>query len=420
MKKSTKTVTVDNRKRELRKGEDQQPDGRYRYRYKDLDGTMRSVYSWRLVDADTPPEGRGDCEPLRVIERKISETLSQRRSYYDSEHVTVNDLYEKFIDNSTASKATVEQYKRHYAKHIRPVFGDVTAADIVISDVTRFFNSMIRKGYKEGTIKNIRILFKDIIDVGVNDDILIKNAVQKTPLKFNKNRNNYAGDEDDCDEIEDYSRLKSLTKEQQAAFTEWIKFKDYAYAPVALLMLYTGMRVGEATCLKWKDIDFQKRTIRIKRTLHYEKDPKTGSHLFYETLPKTKSSIRTIDMDSDVYDLLKDIHDGIKILKRKDEYIFQTRGGRPVTRNEVQAMLNNAVKSYNKSHSDQLPHIHNHMFRHTFITRMFEMGKSPKLIAAIVGHSDIKTTMNVYTDVQDDMKKEAIKGYEEYRRSFGA
>ena len=109
-------------------------------------------------------------------------------------------------------------------------------------------------------------------------------------------RNNYAGDEYGCDEIEDYSRLKSPTKEQQAAFTEWIKFKDYAYAPIALLMLYTGMRVGEATCLKWKAIDFQKSTIRINRTLHYEKDPKTGSHLFYETLPKTKSSIRTIDM----------------------------------------------------------------------------------------------------------------------------
>ena len=77
-------------------------------------------------------------------------------------------------------------------------------------------------------------------------------------------------------------------------------------------------------------------------------------------------------------------------------------------------MLIGAVDVYNKNHEYQLPHIHPHMFRHTFITRCFEAGIDVKLIAKIVGHTNTNITLDTYTDIQEDTRKDAMKTFETY------
>lgn len=402
--KKTKSIRLDDKGRELQKGEDQQPDGRYRYRYKDVNGRQRSEYSWKLVDSDPLPEGAGACKALRVIEREIWDAIAKSQSYYDGEHTTVDDLWKVFVETSTAGQHSKNQYELLYNKHIKPVFGDKVASKLVKSDILKFYNTLVEQNYKKSSIKIIRSLFKRVLNVGLEDDILPYNIVDRVPFVINKDRELY-------DELE---HNQALTKEQQITFVNWIKERGYHYTPFVLFMLETGMRVGEVEALKWSDINFEKRTIKIMKTLHYEKNRNAGKHEISETPTKTKAGRRIIDMTATSYEILKDIHDRIKILKGKNDYVFKSANDTPVINSYIQKMLIGAVDVYNKNHEYQLPHIHPHMFRHTFITRCFEAGIDVKLIAKIVGHTNTNITLDTYTDIQEDTRKDAMKTFETY------
>ena len=87
----------DKKGRKLLTGERQKPDGRYEYRYTDLDGKTRSVYAWRLTDTDPVKGDMSDITPLRAKENEISAKISNGISFYDSEHATLDDLYKRYI-----------------------------------------------------------------------------------------------------------------------------------------------------------------------------------------------------------------------------------------------------------------------------------------------------------------------------------
>lgn len=93
----------DNKGRLLRQGERQREDGRYEYRYKDIKGNTRSVYSWKLVDTDKAPFGKKCAESLRELEKQM------RR---DLEYGTLNSFFDSYIETKYELKqSTRTNYK---------------------------------------------------------------------------------------------------------------------------------------------------------------------------------------------------------------------------------------------------------------------------------------------------------------------
>lgn len=175
------------------------------------------------------------------------------------------------------------------------------------------------------------------------------------------------------------------------------------------LLAFTGMRSGELCALKWTDIDFNKKTIRITKTLYNENNNMREYEL---TPPKTPASIRTIAIEDELVELLKNHkkkQSKFKFANRHkfedyhdENFVFCRENGYPfIQKNIIQRMSRILEKTSIKKHAT--PHI----FRHTHISMLTEAEVDIATIMERVGHDDMKTTMKIYTHVTEKMKKDA-------------
>jgi integrase len=196
-------------------------------------------------------------------------------------------------------------------------------------------------------------------------------------------------------------------------------------------MAHTGMRVGELTGLRWRDIDLNKKTISVNHTLVYYNHRDEKGCYFSINTPKTEAGERDIPMTQEVYQAFLMERDyqrdaGITSVGRVDGYddfIFVNRDGKM----QHQGTLNKAIKRIMRDCNDEildkygadsdpilLPNFSCHNLRHTFATRLCESGINVKVIQEVLGHADIGTTMDIYVDVTSEIKQREIAAYESY------
>lgn len=213
-----------------------------------------------------------------------------------------------------------------------------------------------------------------------------------------------------------------LTKEQQrkleAVIIESID-KDFNNG-MFLLMLYTGLRVGETVGLKVSDIDFKKNELSVRRTLG--RVPIPGEKILPKMVgePKTKTSRRTIPLPLPIVDLLKMIverrAERVQQLEpmwekspkwtskwRDEDYLFLTCYGNTFDTASVRRIL---VGLEEKAGVE--PFVSLHGLRHTFATRWIEAGLDVKSLSEILGHADASMTLNVYTHSLADQKRASM------------
>ena len=168
---------------------------------------------------------------------------------------------------------------------------------------------------------------------------------------------------------------------------------------------FTGMRIGEATALTWNDIDFKKKKLEISKGKIYIIETKE----YKITDPKTKQSKRTLYLDDKTLHVLKEW----QITQQK---LFFANG---ISRDSTDLMftklrspkvLNNSnVENdlhYFYSKNKNLKEISPHGFRHTHASLLFEAGATLKEVQERLGHSNSKTTLEIYTHVIKSKQKE--------------
>lgn len=193
-----------------------------------------------------------------------------------------------------------------------------------------------------------------------------------------------------------------LTLEEQKIFIKYAK-NSYLYNLFAL-DLRTGLRGGEMRGLKYSDIDKSERLIHIVRTLKYE-----SGIGFFEDTPKTRTSIRDIPLTDDMISLLENQRKYFSepnIIKLNG-YVFHLPDGRPISRERVQNEIKRIVKRINDD-GVVFPPFTLHALRHTFATRAIENGMKPQTLKAILGHSSLAMTMDLYAHVLPTTKAEEM------------
>lgn len=183
-----------------------------------------------------------------------------------------------------------------------------------------------------------------------------------------------------------------------------------------LISITSGLRIGELCALKWDKVDFEKGTISVEGTIARVKDFSGTSEKKTKVVvgkPKTKAGFRTIPIPEAAVALLK-IHKAIQDSERNGRinkgrpyvdsgYVFASfKGTHTENRNAMRAFHRILKKA-------GIPKSNVHSLRHTYASRLLESGANVRLIADLLGHSDISTFLNTYAHVLPDKKKEAVQ-----------
>lgn len=133
----------DNKGRILRQGERQREDGRYEYRYQDIQGNTRSVYSWKLVDTDKTPYGKKCKKSLREIEKEIQRDLEDGVYGFTAQKLTLNQCFAAYMETKYELKqSTRTNYRYMYQKYVSESLGQKKIASIRYSDIKKFYMSL--------------------------------------------------------------------------------------------------------------------------------------------------------------------------------------------------------------------------------------------------------------------------------------
>lgn len=334
--------------------------------------------------------------------------------------VTVDDWFEYWIKNSkegTVAQNTLTNYKTRYKYNIKPTIGKMYVDTVTPDMCQQVLNDMWKSGAAYGTMKLARITMHAIFDGAVQAKYILDNPVNKTVKCKGKPKTKTAESEE----------RRVLTVEEQSVFFE--KAKTTMYYLYWKLMINTGLRSGECSGLKWSDIDWDKKQLYVKRTLNYDKE-KNG---FYLSDPKTRTSMRTVPLNENAIQALKEqkieqfkLRSKSKCWCEQEDFkdlIFTSINGQPLGHGTLAMNLNRIVTNINNDRRatakmngtdeyEEFEPLYPHALRHTFATRCIEAGIQPKVLQKIMGHSTLGVTMDLYVHVTDDFQKEELKKLE--------
>ncbi len=401
----------DNKGRVLKEGESQRANGTYEYKYRDIFNNRRSIYAKTL-------------EELREKENDILRNKLNGMAQCKTT-MTVNDLYYGWLNIKEGLKDnTLQNYKYLYNQFVKDSLGKRKVLDLKSPDIREFYKYLHdTKGIKISTIDNIHTILHQVIDYAVEKEYLYRN-IADSALKDIKRIYNY-----------EIKKKKALRAKEQLLLEEFLAdSKQYnRWYPIFIVMLWTGMRVGEVTGLRWCDVDFEKNIINVNHTLiYYSKGKDVGGNIFAVHPPKSEAGIRNIPMLPIVREALlleKQYQEetGIKckfVLDEYSDFIFVNRFGEVQHQGTLNKALRRIIRDCNsevinkaKSADKEtitLPDMSCHILRHTFGTRLNEQKVNPKVMQTILGHADIRTTFNLYVTATDEFVEEQV---EEFRQN---
>lgn len=403
-------IKKDSKNRNLRQGEDQLKDGRYRYRYTDKYGERKTVYAWKLVPSDKTPNGKKEDLSLREKIRKIEKDIDDGIRIYDSK-ITVTEMIKRYLDvKVNLAVATKNNYTHLTKKNIEPnKFGAMQICNVKKSDVKQFYAYLYKtKKFKIGTIQLYQNLLFPAFQMMVDDDLIRKNPCRGCMKDYSKKSM--------------YNSKTPLTREEQKELLQFVK-DDRIYSCYYVLvafMLSTGCRIGEAIGITWNDINLKEKYVKVDHQLIYKK--KDGEFKFYASKPKNGED-RIIPIQDDIISILKDYKQQTYFVSNMNEFevdgykhfVFFNRNMKPHMPNTIVKAFHLMSDAHNREMDDNnipLPNFTPHTLRHTFCTRMAENGIDIKVLQEIMGHKTLAITMEVYNHVTESRCQKEVQRVE--------
>ena len=360
------------------------PNGKYKFfeRYKD-------PYSEKLKKVSVTLDkktAQARNQAATLLQEKINEKLSIK---YDISEITFQKLYDEFENSWSQGVRASTVYSANNIK--REIFNNIPSDYLIKNIDRRLLQKVVDKLLKEGRSHNYTAKIKAKLNQ------VMKYAVRMGYLQTNEML---------------YVEMprKVITKEElrkkKAKYLDQTEFKlliqnlkeeaicDYRvekYIKIATVLFLTGMRYGELAGLNYKeDIDFLKHTIHIKHTYNFHQKERTA--------PKTAKSDRVISIPKSVTKIFQE-QIAINLKNGFDsDHIFINTLGNPITPERIIG----ALKRHGKKAGIE-KNITTHIFRHSHISLLAELGTPLPAIMDRVGHSDSKTTLEIYSHVTEKM-----------------
>lgn len=333
------------------------------------------------------------------VKNKLQEYKKQMlMGVLNEDKLTVSDWFYSWLFDYRKQDLKPKSFQRYhgiYKNYIENTdFGNIKLNDLRTTHLQRHYKKLLNNGATPTTIRQINTNLKTCLNEAERQGYIQKNWCKLVTLP----------------KKEDNKEVKVLTKREQEKFLEAIKGHELEL--LYIVALGTGLRIGEILGLKWSDIDFKNNELHVNRSLQkaaiYEGD-KIARYEVQETTPKTKNSLRTIPVPQNIIKKLrahkKEQNELILLLQEEYDnknYVFCNKLGKPIEDKRPGRNLKTILTSIG------IEPIKFHALRHTYATRLFEAGIPPKTVQHLMGHSDIETTMNIYTHVMKEQKLEAV------------
>ncbi|HIW86018.1 MAG TPA: site-specific integrase [Candidatus Eubacterium faecipullorum] len=319
----------------------------------------------------------------------------------DQSHKTVAELLKNLIDEDRALNVLNDNSylrKKETLKRIEQKdIGSMEIQKVTESDVLSFLKTITDSS--DSVISKIFALLNRCFKEAVRKEIIIKNPMDgvRKPKSTKKN-----------------VKVRALTVSEQKALINILSEKNINYKEQLLLMLYTGMRMGEINALDVKDVNLTFKTITVRRSVTRD----SNEHTVIGETTKTYAGMRTIPLSKPAVDLLADY---LKTYAPNSESLlfYDYRARKVITTSQVNMTLCRVLKKYSIIDDTVAGKVSLHSLRHTYATRCIESGMPAKVLQMLLGHTDIKTTLNTYCDAFDSFKQEHIANATEYLERNG-
>lgn len=369
------------------------------YRKKIKNG--KEYYFFRLKHENLEQPKDIYATKIKELEKKIKETRAKLDANLIKTDKTYKEILEywlyevKFQDIKNTSK---EVYDKVYKKHIQnSKIMKIKINKLNKEDIQSFYNIIKNKNIGESIIKIIKIEIQGSIRFAYENELIIKDFSKLVTAPKIRKR------------TFENKKIKFLTEEEEKIFIKEIEGERLEL--LYILALSTGARQSELLALTWNDINFNKNYIRINKIAKYQqiitKEKRSKYQAIIQT-PKTEKSIRIVpfpeSIKNKIYSYKKEQEEILGNIN-KNNLIFCNIEGKYINGNNVYMNFKRILKRINKE-KNILPNITFHDLRHTYATRLFEKGVNPKIVQEILGHSNISITLNTYTHISEEIKKE--------------
>lgn len=337
----------------------------------------------------------------KEVKDKLEQLITQLRNekYIDKSNITVGELGQRIVDEgfelNYLNEGSYLRKKEILKKIKQSEIGSIAVQKVTNEIIIKFLKFLTQ--YSQSMIKKEYGLLKNIFERAVAENILLKNPMVYTPqLKMPKSK-------------KQTKKVKALTIDEQKKFVQALKETDCKYKDQMLLMLYTGLRMGEINALSKENINIKRKEIEVKRTVTRDKDdkPKLGN------TTKTYAGKRKIKCENEyIMQILTN-----RMQQESGELLFTEKSGQIVKTSNVNQEFKRICKQ--QVITKQPDQTNQHMLRHTYATRCIESGMRAEVLQKILGHTDIKTTINTYCDIFAEYEKSSIDQVNKYLKEKG-
>lgn len=206
-------------------------------------------------------------------------------------------------------------------------------------------------------------------------------------------------------------KVRALTVEEQTSFVQVMNDQERGcrYWEQMMLMLCTGMRMGEINALDVHDVNLTFRTVNVRRTVTKDQT----DHAVIGTKTKTYAGQRLLSLTDAPYRILSEYIEQWQP-NRLDLLFYDFKGHKVLTTSQVNLQFQRILKKYNVLDPAVPGVVTLHSLRHTYATRCIESGMPVKVLQKRLGHANIETTLNTYCDVFADYEQKYTEAADAY------